>query len=130
MAKAVGHNVPRAEGREKVTGEARYVDDLVLANMIWGRTVRSTIPRGRILSVELDQGFDWSGFTVVDHRDIPGKNVVAMITDDQPNLAVDQTRHQAEPVVLLAHADRERLDEAVAHVKIHCAPEPPILDLD
>jgi CO/xanthine dehydrogenase Mo-binding subunit len=130
MAKAVGHNVPRAEGREKVTGQARYVDDLVLPGMIWGRTVRSTLPRGRILSVELDKNFDWSGFTVVDHRDIPGKNLVAMITEDQPYLAVDQIRHQAEPVVLLAHADRERLDEAVAHVKIDCAPEPAILDLD
>jgi CO/xanthine dehydrogenase Mo-binding subunit len=130
MAKAVGHNVPRAEGREKVTGEARYIDDLTFPGMLHGRTVRSTVPRARILSVELDKNFDWSGFTIVDHKDIPGKNVVAMIVDDQPFLAVDQIRHQAEPILLLAHADKERVDEALAHVKVNCAPEPATLDLD
>jgi CO/xanthine dehydrogenase Mo-binding subunit len=130
MAKAVGHNVPRAEGREKVTGEARYIDDLSFRGMIYGRTVRSTIARGRILSVERDKNFDWSGFTIVDHRDIPGKNVVAMITDDQPYLAVDKIAHQAEPILLLAHADRERLDEALDHVKVNYVAETPVLELE
>jgi CO/xanthine dehydrogenase Mo-binding subunit len=130
MAKAVGHNVPRAEGREKVTGEARYVDDLTFPGMIHGRAVRSSVPRGRITAVELDPKFDWSGFTIVDHKDIPGKNVVAMIVDDQPYLAVDQIRHQAEPILLMAHADRARLDEGLRHVKVQVAAEKAILDLD
>jgi len=130
MAKAVGHNVPRAEGREKVTGEARYVDDLTFPGMLHGRTVRSTIARGRILSVELDPQFDWSGFTVVDHKDIPGKNVVAMIVDDQPLLAVDRVRHQAEPIALLAHADRARLAEGLAHVHVRYEAEPAQLDFE
>jgi CO/xanthine dehydrogenase Mo-binding subunit len=128
--KSVGKNVPRAEGREKVTGEAQYVDDIHFPEMLHGRTVRSTIARGRITSVELDKNFDWSGFTVVTHKDIPGKNLVTMIVEDQPYLAVDEVRHQAEPIVLLAHRDREKLEEALAHVKITYAVEKPVLDLD
>src|SRR6185312_14368434 len=118
--RTVGHNVARAEGVEKVTGAARYIDDLTFDGMLYGATVRSTIPAGRIVSVERDAAFDWSGFTFVDHRDIaaPGKNVVAMIVDDQPLLAADSVRHQAEPIALLAHADRARLREAMAHVHI------------
>jgi CO/xanthine dehydrogenase Mo-binding subunit len=126
---AVGSNVPRAEGREKVTGQARYVDDLTFPGMIFGRTVRATCARGRIVSVERDPAFDWSGFTVVDHKDIPGKNVVTMIVEDQPYLAVDRVSHQAEPILLLAHADRARLDEGVRHVKITYAAEPATLEL-
>ncbi|MSP58861.1 MAG: hypothetical protein EXR72_00705 [Myxococcales bacterium] len=128
---SVGTNVPRTEGREKVTGEAKYIDDLTFPGMIHGRTVRSTIPRGKILSVTLDPAFDWSGFTVVDHRDVPpgGQNVVQMITDDQPFLAVDRVNHQEEPILLLAHADRSRLDAGCARVKITYAPEAPVLDL-
>src|SRR5581483_9527992 len=109
--KAVGRNVARAEGEEKLTGAARYVDDLSLPGMIWGATVRSTIPHARIVEIERDRAFDWSGFTIVTSKDITGKNVVTMIAEDQPFLAADEVQHQAEPILLLAHPDRERLAE-------------------
>ena len=130
--RTVGHNVARAEGVEKVTGAARYVDDLRFDDLLYGATIRSTIAAGRIVAVERDPAFDWSGFTWVDHRDIvaPGKNVVAMIADDQPFLAVDRVRHQAEPIALLAHADRARLAEGLAHVQVRYEAEPAQLDFE
>src|SRR5947209_7316804 len=130
--RTVGHNVARAEGVEKVTGAARYIDDLVFDGMIYGATIRSTIPAGRIVAVERDAAFDWTGFTYVDHRDIaaPGKNVVAMIVEDQPFLAVDRVRHQAEPIALLAHADRARLAEGMAHVHVRYEAEPTQLEFE
>jgi CO/xanthine dehydrogenase Mo-binding subunit len=130
--RTIGHNVPRAEGVDKVTGAARYIDDLRFPDMIYGATLRSTIPAGRILSVERDPGFDWDGFTFVDHRDIvaPGRNVVAMIFEDQPFLAVDRVRHQAEPIALLAHADRERLAAGLAQVRVQYEAEPAVLDFE
>ena len=130
--KTVGHNVARAEGVEKVTGAARYIDDLAFPGMLHGATVRSTVPHGRIVAVERDPAFDWSGFVFVDHRDIvaPGRNVVAMIADDQPLLAVDRVRHQAEPIALLAHADRARLAAGLRHVTVRYEAEPAVLDFD
>ena len=56
--------------------------------------------------------FDRTGFTIVDHRDIPGRNIVALIDEDQPSLAATRVRHVAEPIVLLAHSDRTRLAAA------------------
>jgi CO/xanthine dehydrogenase Mo-binding subunit len=120
----VGRNVPRLDGVERVTGAARYVDDLVFPGMLYGRTVRSTISCGRIRAVNLL--FDRSGFTVVDHRDIPGRNIVALIVDDQPCLAERVIRHCAEPVLLLAHRDRERLISA--DVDIEYEPSEPVFD--
>src|SRR6516225_5813389 len=128
--RSVGENVARAEGVEKVTGEARYLDDLPFADGLYGATVRSTIARGRIVSVERDPAFDWDGFVIVDHRDVPGRNVVAMIVEDQPFLAKDRVAHQAEPILLLAHEDRERLADALAHVKITYEPEDAVLDFE
>ncbi|MFI5310797.1 MAG: xanthine dehydrogenase family protein molybdopterin-binding subunit [Gemmatimonadales bacterium] len=104
---AVGTSVARKEGLDKATGAARYVDDLVFPGMIYGRTIRSTIASGRIVSVT--PAFDPAGFTVVDHRAIRGENCIALIEHDQPCLAVDRVRHVAEPILLLAHEDRERL---------------------
>jgi CO/xanthine dehydrogenase Mo-binding subunit len=112
---SVGRNVPRKEGAAKVSGAALYIDDLSFPGMLHGRTIRSTIPRGEILDVRLD--FDKAGFTVADHRDIPGRNVIALIEDDQPCLAVKEIRHAAEPILLLAHADPEALLRARVDVR-------------
>src|ERR1041385_8108077 len=98
-----GRSVPRLEGLDKVTGRALYVDDLRVPGVPHGRTVRSTIARGRIKRVSLDPAFDWSGVVVADHRDIPGENLVALIEDDQPLLAADEIRHADEPILLVAH---------------------------
>ncbi len=92
--------------------------------MIHGRTIRSTIPCGRIRAIS--RLFDADGFTVVDHRDIPGRNVVALIADDQPCLAEHVVRHFAEPILLIAHEDRERL--LAAEVDIDYEPSEPLFD--
>jgi CO/xanthine dehydrogenase Mo-binding subunit len=41
----VGKAVPRKEGREKVTGAARYIDDMTLPDMLYGATVRNCLGR-------------------------------------------------------------------------------------
>src|SRR6478672_7573012 len=105
--RAVGRSVARKDGMGKATGKAIYADDLVFPGMLYGRTIRSTIPRGRVRAIR--RNFDAEGFTIVDFRDIPGRNVITLIEDDQPCLVEDEVRHFAEPILLLAHADRERL---------------------
>jgi CO/xanthine dehydrogenase Mo-binding subunit len=121
---AVGRNLPRRDGFDKVTGAAKYVDDLAFPGMLHGRTIRSTIPCGRIRAV--NPLFDPGGFTVVDYRDIPGRNVITLIADDQPCLAEHVIRHFAEPILLLAHEDRERL--LAAEVDIDCKSSEPLFD--
>src|SRR5438874_5643974 len=112
--RSVGRNVLRKEGADKVTGAARYIDDLTFPGLLYGRTIRSTIPAGRIVDVRPD--LKTSGFTVVSYTDIPGRNVVALIDDDQPALAEREVRHVAEPIVLLAHQDRDALRAADVQV--------------
>ncbi len=120
----VGRSLPRRDGRDKVTGAAKYIDDLAFPGMLHGRTIRSTIPCGRIRSINLLS--DPAGFTVVDYRSIPGRNVVALIADDQPCLAEHVVRHYAEPILLLAHEDRERL--ITAEVDVQYEPSEPLFD--
>src|SRR5579863_7904148 len=83
-APIVGTSVPRMEGRGKVTGHARYVDDMILPSMLHGATVRSRIPRGKIKKITFGPGIDWNEFVIVTCKDIPGTNCIALIEDDQP----------------------------------------------
>jgi CO/xanthine dehydrogenase Mo-binding subunit len=114
----VGASVPRKEGREKVTGGARYVDDMVLPGMLHGATVRSSVARGKIKTISFRPGVDWNEFVVVTAKDIPGKNCIALILDDQPCLAAETVNHPEEPILLLAHADRHKLRKAVEAISI------------
>jgi CO/xanthine dehydrogenase Mo-binding subunit len=110
MTAAVGKSVARKDGIGKATGGAKYADDITFPGMIFGRTIRSSIPCGKVKSVKLD--FDTTGFTIADHRDIPARNIVDLIEQDQPFLVETEVRHNAEPILLLAHEDREKLNAA------------------
>lgn len=128
----VGRSVPRREGADKVAGRARYTDDIAIAGAWYGKTVRSTIPRGTIQSITLDPAFDWSRVVVVTADDIPGENVVHLIRDDQPVLAPKggEIRHREEPILLLAAPDRAMLDEAARHIQIDYETAEPVYLLD
>ncbi|HSL22369.1 MAG TPA: xanthine dehydrogenase family protein molybdopterin-binding subunit, partial [Vicinamibacterales bacterium] len=126
----IGRSVPRKEARAKVTGQARYVDDMRLPGMLHGVTVRSPAPRGRIRGIRFDPDIPWHDFVVVTARDVPGLNSVALIEDDQPFLAGEVVNHREEPVVLLAHADRWLLEEARRAVSIDIEPLPPVFALE
>ena len=126
----VGNSVPRKEGRDKVTGRSQYVDDLILPNMIFGATVRSQIPRGRIKKITFGAGIAWNEFVIVSAKDIPGKNCIALIGDDQPCLANEFVNHPEEPILLLAHPDRHLLPTAVEAVSIEYEPLPAIFTIE
>src|SRR6266436_1744540 len=126
----VGASVPRKEGWDKVTGAARYVDDMTLPGMLYGATVRSTIARGKIKKITFAPGVAWNEYVVVTAKDIPGKNCIALILDDQPCLAAETVNHPEEPILLLAHADRHKLRKAVEAVSIEYEPLPPVQTME
>src|SRR5438132_2156874 len=129
-APIIGTSVPRMEGRDKVAGLARYVDDMVLPGMLYGATVRSRIPRGKIKEFTFGPGIDWKEFVIVSPRDIPGKNCIALIEDDQPCLADGVVNHSEEPLLLLAHPDRHLLPKAVEAVSVEYDPLPAIFSME
>jgi CO/xanthine dehydrogenase Mo-binding subunit len=120
----------RREGPAKLTGEALYADDLVFPGAWYGATIRSTEAHARFDGFELDPAVDWSKVAIVTAEDIPGDNVVSLISDDQPVLVPvgGEIQHHAEPLVLLAAADRETLRHARHAVTIRTTALPPVFD--
>src|SRR5512134_797238 len=121
---AVGRNVLRKDARDKVSGRTRFVDDLVFPGMLHARTVRATAARGVVRRISIDA----PGCVVADWRDIPGRNAVSLIADDQPFLVEREIRHAGEPILLLAHEDRERL--LAARVEVDVETREPRLDAE
>jgi CO/xanthine dehydrogenase Mo-binding subunit len=124
-------NAPlRREGPDKLTGAAKYADDLVFPGAWFGATIRSTDAHARFVAIDLDPAFDWSKVAVVTAADIPGDNIVSLISDDQPVLVPvgGEIQHHAEPLVLLAAADRETLRAARARVTARTEKLPAVFD--
>ncbi len=125
----VGKSAPRKEGRSKVTGAALYVDDLTFPDMLYGVTVRSSVPRGRIKSIAYEGDLPWDQIAVVTAKDIAGENYVALILNDQPYLADGVVNHPEEPILLLAHPDKYLLEQARRNVKIEYEEMPAVFSL-
>ncbi len=131
----IGKSPPRREGGQKVTGQARYVDDLPpdflgTDEPIFGVTVRSPVPRGRLRAITFLPGVPWEQIVVVSAADIPGKNHIALIENDQPCLAGSLINHAEEAVLLLGHRDRVIAEKARTLVRLEIDPLPPLYDLD
>ena len=92
----------RREGPAKLTGAAKYTDDLVFPGAWFGATIRSTDAHARFVALDLDPGFDWSSVVCVTAADIPGDNIVSSIKEDQPILVPvgGEISHHAEPTCL------------------------------
>jgi CO/xanthine dehydrogenase Mo-binding subunit len=127
---AVGQNVFRKEGYDKLTGEARYVDDISLEGALYGKTIRSTVARGRVKFVSFDPLYDWTRVVVADYRDIPGDNYVALIERDQPLLVETLVRHSDEPILLIAAESRHAVEDAASHIRIEYEEMKPVLTIE
>jgi len=126
----IGTSPLRKEGRAKVLGSARYVDDITLPGMWHGATVRSSIARGRITAITFPPHIPWHEFAIVTAADIPGENVIVHLAKDHPCLADGQVNHPDEPILLLAHPDKSVLPNAVAAVQISYEPLPAVFTID
>ncbi|MGE0870938.1 MAG: xanthine dehydrogenase family protein molybdopterin-binding subunit [Kofleriaceae bacterium] len=128
----VGAAVPRVDGVAKVTGTARYLDDLDAPGAWHGATVRSKVPHGVLEAIELDPAFDWSQVVVVTATDIPGTNVITLIEDDQPALVPigGRVMHVDEALALVAAPTRALAFEAMRAVKPKIRALPPVLSVE
>src|SRR5258707_6338913 len=92
--------------------------------MIHGVTVRSLAARGKILGIRFGDGIPWKEFTIVTAKNIPGKNCIALLIEDQPCLADEFVNHPEEAVVLLVPPDKYLLEANPRAVLVEYEPPP------
>lgn len=128
----VGAPMPRVDGIAKVTGRARYLDDLDAPGAWYGATVRSKVAHGILEAIELDPAFDWSRVVVATAEDIPGENYIALIENDQVALVPigGRVMHVDEAIALVAAPTKELAFAAAKAVKPRVRPLPAVFTID
>ncbi|MFA1544698.1 molybdopterin cofactor-binding domain-containing protein [Actinomadura chokoriensis] len=129
-AGGVGESPLRPDGTLKVAGEFAFASDLWMDGMLWGATLRSPHPRALIRSVDIGPALALPGVrAVLTHEDVPGRTTFGIDgTDDQPVLAIDQVRHQGEPVALVAADHPETARRAMERIAVEYEVLEPITD--
>ncbi|RFC76716.1 xanthine dehydrogenase family protein molybdopterin-binding subunit [Streptomyces sp. AcE210] len=127
---AVGTSYTRVEGRDKVTGAARYAGDVPFAELAHGWLVLSTVARGRIRSVESDAVREMPGvLTVLHHGNAPrvDGNYIGMLGRPDPIVEVfqhDRVPFVGWPVALVVAETSEQAREAAEALVVHYEEEP------
>ncbi|GHB28442.1 oxidoreductase [Streptomyces viridiviolaceus] len=127
---AVGTAHTRIEGRDKVTGAARYAGEVPFADLAHGWLVLSTVTRGRVRSVETGPVLDMPGvLTVLHHGNAPRltTDYVGMLGLPDPTAAVfqhDRVPHSGWPVALVVAETPEQAREAAEALVVIYEREP------
>ncbi|MEU0676510.1 xanthine dehydrogenase family protein molybdopterin-binding subunit [Streptomyces sp. NPDC006172] len=120
---AVGAPVERREGREKVTGTARYAAEFALPGRLFARPVPATVARGRVTGVDASEALRLPGVVdVLTHENAP-----RLGEPDDATLAVLQgpeIPHRGWCVALVVARSPEEAREGAAAVRVSCVPEP------
>ncbi|MBN2406253.1 MAG: xanthine dehydrogenase family protein [Elusimicrobia bacterium] len=120
----------RVDARIKVSGKARFIEDVEFANMLHGATIRSPIPHGRIASiVNLEKIRNMPGVrAVVTANDIPGENIVPFVKQDYPCLAPDEVKFHGQAVALVAAETVEEARSAARSAEFEYEEYPAVFD--
>jgi xanthine dehydrogenase D subunit len=126
----VGESTLRPDGVLKVTGEFAYASDLWHEDMIWGRTLRSTVAHARILSIDTAEALATPGvYAVLTYDDLPTEVThYGLEIRDTPVLAHGKVRHHGEPVALIAADHPETARRAAAKIRVAYEELPVVTD--
>ncbi len=128
----VGTPAPRVDTREKVTGNARFITDLVVPGMVHAKLWRSPVPHARILSIDTEKAAAAPGvLAVCTAHDLPaGDLYYGPAFKDQPMLADERIRFAGEPVVAVVADTEAHAEAAVRLVEVRYEELPPLTTLD
>ena len=126
--KYVGHSVPRVDGIEKVTGKAKFVGDISVPGMLYGKILRSPYPHARLLSIETKKAEALAGvIAVLTAADIADVNP---LYNGRPVIAMHKVRYVGEPVAAVAAVDLASAEDALSAIQVNYEELPAVTGID
>ena len=137
----VGQSVKRLEDPRLLTGQGRYVDDVVVPGMLHATFVRSDLPRARITRIDADAARAVPGV----HAVLTGADLNTGLGSMQPTmwaavatppgpcapvtpLAGDDVRFVGDPVAIVVAESRYLAEDAAELIEVDYEPLEPVVD--
>lgn len=128
----IGHTTPRVDAIARVTGQARYTNDIKLPGMLYGRVLRSPHPHARIRQIDTSEAVRLPGVqAVLTHETaqvVWGAGAVAggrqyndaikAITRQRRYIFNNPVRCVGDAVAAVAATNRHIAEQALALIKV------------
>jgi xanthine dehydrogenase molybdenum-binding subunit len=140
--KVVGHATPRIDAAERVTGRAKYTNDVQLPGMLYAKVLRSPHPHARIKAIDVSKAKAMAGVkAILTHENcevVWGAGSVAggqqysdevkKNTKQRRYIFNNPVRFVGEPVVAIAAVNRHVAEEALQQVVVDYEELPFVVD--
>jgi xanthine dehydrogenase YagR molybdenum-binding subunit len=135
----IGTPTSRVDGRAKVTGAAKYAGEFNVPNLAYGYVVESTIPKGRIVSIDISDAMNVGGvIAVLTHKNRPPladkdsawkDDVAPEVGSPFRPLYDDRIKFSGQPIALVLAEEWEIARYAASLVRIETEAEAHVTDL-
>ncbi|MEH6682215.1 MAG: xanthine dehydrogenase family protein molybdopterin-binding subunit [Sediminicola sp.] len=128
----IGKPISRLEGREKVTGEAKYAGDYQVPDLLHGYIVNATVTKGKILEIDETMARDVPGvITIFSHKNrpkLPWFNLMYTDMDAPPGnpfkpLYDGKIKYHGQPIALVVAETFETARYAASLMKVSYSEE-------
>jgi 4-hydroxybenzoyl-CoA reductase alpha subunit len=129
--RVIGQSIPKIDSYTKVTGAAKYADDLSLPRMAYGRILRSPHPHALIRRLDVTRARAYPGvLDVITGADLPHTYGIMPTTQDETPFALDRVRYVGEPIAAVCAVDEETAEEALALIEVDYEPLPALTSIE
>lgn len=119
MDKIIGKPTPLIHSWDKVTGIAKFTDDLRIQNPLIIKIMRSPFASAKILKINTDDATKINGVkAIIQGSDLQNTFGVLPISKDEPALAKERVRYVGEPVLAVAAENEKLALKAISLIKI------------
>ena len=115
----VGHGLYRPDAPEKLTGQAKYIADLQIPNILQAYVLRSPHASARIEKISIAKAQAMPGVAaIMTAEDLPAANYVPLVRNDLPLLAASEVKFIGQPVALVAAESYEEARAAAEAIEV------------
>ena len=124
----IGKATPRKDAADITTGRAKFINDIKLPNMLYGKVLRSPYPHADIVSIDTGKAKKLTGVkAVLTYRDVPDWKM-----GNPPHLRIldSKVRFVGDAVALVAAETEEIASEALQLIDVDYEPLPAVYDVE
>jgi len=127
----VGKSMPKVDSFTRVTGQDKFADDIFLANMLYGKMLRSTHAHAHIKKIDTTKARSIPGvIAIATGADIPVRYGILPSSPDETVMAIDTVRYVGDPIACVVADDELTAEEALALIEVDYEPLPAIMSID
>jgi len=129
--RVVGRTQLRPDAISKVTGLAKYTDDLAFEGMLHARVKRAGVPAGILKSLNVSRARELPGVhAVLTADDLPAARTHGLVISDWPILIGigEQIRTVGDAVAIVAADTRQTATQALEFIEMHIEPLSAVAD--